>query len=139
MNDTYNITNIAAPDSGLADSGRRVNFDTGGQREMLPGKGRPILLSPMVLRRLAQHMEAGAIKYDERNWEKGLPLSSFIDSAQRHLLDLQEGLTDEDHAVAALWNMHCFIHTAIMIGRGKLPEYLDDMPDYTNELEAIDE
>lgn len=122
----------------LKDSGERVVFETGGMREPHGDRARPNLLSPLVLRRLAEHMAEGASKYAERNWEKGLPLSSFIDSAQRHLYDLQEGLTDEDHAVAMLWNIHGFIHTRIMIARGLLPEELDDMPDYTYDPEDLD-
>lgn len=120
---------------GLKDGGERNVYATGGMREPHGDRARPVLLSPMVMRRLAEHMAAGAEKYEERNWEKGLPLSSFIDSMQRHLYDLQEGLIDEDHAVAILWNAHGFLHTAIMIGRGLLPAELDDMPDYTYNLE----
>jgi hypothetical protein len=120
----------------LKDSGERIVHETGGMREPHGTRARPVLLSPMVLRRLGEHMQAGAEKYEERNWEKGLPLSSFFDSAMRHMFDLQEGKTDEDHAIAALWNIHGFIHTSIMIGRGLLPEELDDMPDYTYEEDS---
>lgn len=84
-------------------------------------------------------MKVGDDKYgDCRNWERGIPLSKFIDAAQRHIWDLEEGLTDEDHAIAALWNIHGFIHTSIMIGRGLLPVELDDMPDYTYDEEDLD-
>jgi hypothetical protein len=121
----------------IKDSGERTHFETGAMRDLQFGKGRPVLMSPMVQRELARHFEEGAAKYEERNWEKGIKLSSFFDSAQRHLLSLQEGLTDENHAIAALWNMHCFIHTRIMIARGLLPEELDDMPDYTPDDDEL--
>ena len=119
----------------IKDTGHRREFDSGAQRDRGEYKGRPVLMSPMVNRLLSKHFEEGALKYEERNWEKGMPLSVYFDSAQHHLNDLHEGLTDEDHAIAALWNIHCFIHTRIMIARGLLPEDLDDMPDYTKETD----
>ena len=60
-----------------------------------------------ALLRLSKHYEAGAVKYAPRNWEKGLPISSFIDSGIRHLLKCVDGQTDEDRLVAAAWNIMC--------------------------------
>lgn len=44
------------------------------------------MVSPFAMRRLAQHYENGAQKYADRNWEKGMPFSRYVDSAKRHLL-----------------------------------------------------
>jgi hypothetical protein len=85
--------------------------------------------SPLALARLARHFENGARKYTDRNWERGIPLSWFIDSALRHLFKVVAGLTDEDHAAAAEWNIHCAIHTEAMIHAGKLPAELADLPE----------
>jgi len=57
------------------------------------------------LLRLARHYEAGAKKYDGRNWEKGIPAHSFADSALRHMFKYMDGMTDEDHLIAAIWNL----------------------------------
>lgn len=57
------------------------------------------------LLRLSKHYEDGARKYAERNWEKGIPISVMIDSGIRHLLKYIDGQTDEDHLVAAAWNI----------------------------------
>jgi len=114
--------------AGLRDTGRRVEFAGGAQREMTPGKGRFDLLSPIAIQTVARIMEAGATKYKPRNWEKGLPLSSFLDSGLRHLFQLLEGDEVEDHAGQAAWNILGFIHTREMIRRGVLPPELDDMP-----------
>jgi hypothetical protein len=84
-------------------------------------------LSPLAVHRLARHFENGARKYDDRNWEKGIPLSRFIDSGLRHLLKLMLGKTEEDHAAAAEWNFHCFIHTSHEIETGRLPKELNDL------------
>jgi hypothetical protein len=54
----------------IQDSGQRQKFDTGSQRDIRDGKGRYDLLPCKAIRRLAQHFEGGAEKYDSRNWEQ---------------------------------------------------------------------
>lgn len=115
-------------DSGLKDSGTRREFTTGAQRDGVAGKGRFDLLPYWPQKRFAQHMEKGAIKYAARNWEKGIPLSVFLNSAENHVQKLKAGFTDEDHAAAALWNISCFIETEARIKAGLLPAELDDLP-----------
>jgi len=117
----------------LPDSGERREFSTGSVRDIRTGKGRFDLISPIALRRLAVRLEDGMSKYGERNWEKGQPLMSYLDSAVRHIQDFIEDVMcdvehKEDHLGAALWNIHGFIHTEEMIKRGCLPEELDDLP-----------
>lgn len=89
----------------LKDSGNRREFETGAVRDMQEGKGRCDLLPACALLRLAKHYEAGARKYEDRNWEKGIPISVMIDSAMRHLLKYMDGQTDEDHLAAVAWNI----------------------------------
>jgi len=91
--------------SEILDSGERRTFNTGAVRDMQEGKGRFDLLPMCVLLRLAQHYEKGALKYAERNWEKGIPAHSFADSAMRHLVKYLDGWDDEDHLIAAIWNL----------------------------------
>lgn len=66
---------------------------------------------PTMLLEVAKHMEEGAKKYGERNWEKGLPVSCFIDSAARHYLKWRRGDDDEPHDRAFCWNVMCCIWT----------------------------
>lgn len=54
---------------------------------------------------VAKHYEEGAKKYDERNWEIGIPLHCYMDSAVRHYLKYRRGDDDEPHARAFLWNI----------------------------------
>lgn len=89
----------------LKDSGNRREFETGAVRDMQEGKGRCDLLPACALLRLSKHYEAGAMKYEARNWEKGIPISVMIDSAMRHLLKYMDGQTDEDHLAAVAWNI----------------------------------
>ena len=120
----------------VRDSGERQEFETGSRRDTRDGKGRYDLLSPLFMRRLAQHFEAGSSKYGDRNWERGQPLTRYIDSALRHLFAHLEGDRTEDHLAAAAWNALCAIHTEEAIGRGLLPPELDDRPDYTDKRET---
>lgn len=89
----------------IKDSGDRTQFPSGAVRDMHEGKGRFDLLPMCVLTRLAQHYEAGCLKYGDRNWETGIPCHSFADSAMRHLVKYMDGQTDEDHLIAAIWNL----------------------------------
>lgn len=54
---------------------------------------------------VSMHYKQGAEKYGERNWEKGIPLHSYIDSGVRHFLKHIDGQTDERHDRAFVWNM----------------------------------
>lgn len=78
----------------IKDSGDRHEFTTGAVRDMAEGKGRCDLLPPLAIIRLSKHFEEGAKKYGERNWEKGIPINSFIDSAMRHTLKYMAGQDD---------------------------------------------
>jgi hypothetical protein len=107
--------------------GMRSQYLTGAVRDSSTGKGQFHVISAIALRRLAKHYENGSKKYGLRNWEKGIPLSSFLNSAFRHLLALCECAHDEDHGSALAWNAFGFIHIAEKIKEGKLPKELDDI------------
>lgn len=75
-------------------------------------------------------MENGAVKYGDRNWEKGQPLSRYIDSAMRHIQKYMMGFRDEDHLAAARWNLGALMHTERLIRDGLLPKELNDLPSW---------
>lgn len=56
---------------------------------------------------VAVHMADGAKKYGERNWQRGIPVNSYVDSAVRHYLKYLRGDTDERHDRAFCWNILC--------------------------------
>lgn len=115
----------------LKDSGQRRIFSTGGQRDRGERKGRFDLLPPYAIYKLAKHFEDGADKYEARNWEKGIPLSTYIDSALRHIFKHLGGLTDEPHLVAAAWNIICAVETKYRVDTDILPKELNDLPKQT--------
>lgn len=57
----------------------------------------------------AIHFEEGAKKYGENNWQKGLPVNCYMDSALRHYLKWRRGDKDENHDRAFVWNIMCCI------------------------------
>jgi hypothetical protein len=113
---------------GLKDSGERREFPSGAVRDRGTLKGRPDLMCYFADMREAVWFEKGALKYVVRNWEKGMPLSEFYNSAWRHMEKWKAGFVDEDHLAAARWNISCAIETEERIKRGILPAELDDLP-----------
>ena len=123
MDKNFQITGVPL----LKDSGERRQFSTGAIRDRAVGKGRFDLLSTQMLFRLARHYEAGAMKYSDRNWEKGMEFSVYVDAAMRHLTKYVAGWDDEDHLAAAIWNL-----AALMFQEEKNPD-LQDLPERQEE------
>ena len=65
----------------------------------------------VMLLDVAIHFEEGAKKYGENNWQKGIPLHCYINSAIRHYLKHDAGIRDEHHDRAFVWNIMCAIWT----------------------------
>jgi len=121
---------IPEAEKKLPDSGERLEHSTGSVREPNKNKLRYDLIPPECIKRMAQHYQAGALKYSERNWEKGLPLMDTYASLMRHVMAWAEGKTDEDHLAAIVWNAFCLMFTERSISDGSLPKELDDRPYY---------
>ena len=123
----------------IKDSGDRTEYATGAVRDLKEGKGRCDLMPLEVvggllcgddadtiltiealpdevkifdmLLEVSKHFEQGAKKYGEGNWQKGIPVHSYIDSAIRHYLKFCAGWHDEPHDRAFVWNLMCCIWT----------------------------
>lgn len=112
------------------ESGKKREFSTGAKRQAAIGKGTPVLVPGDAILDIAKLFEKGAAVYSPRNWEKGLPLGSILDSLERHLQEEKMGRTDENHARALAWNAMIYLATKLRIAEGLLPDLLDDMPHY---------
>ena len=110
------------PRTEIKDSGNRKEFSTGAVRDIQEGKGRFDLIPYEMMERLAKHYEAGAKKYGERNWQKGIPSWSCVNSAMRHLAKYNDGWKDEDHLSAVIFNI-----AAIMYYEKNIPETLKEI------------
>ena len=62
-----------------------------------------------MLLEVSVHFEEGAKKYGENNWQKGLPVNCYVDSAARHWLKWRRSDQDERHDRALAWNLMCCI------------------------------
>ena len=95
------------------DSGEKVKFETGMQRDTDKGKTRYDLVVPRnsknyMLKRWAELLTRGAEKYEARNWEQARTqdeLDRYRESAFRHFIQWYDGVDDEDHAAAVFFNI----------------------------------
>ena len=95
------------------DSGKRIMFETGMNRDVSDDKIRYDLIIPLdsrdnMVTRWAALMTRGAIKYGARNFEKARTqgeLDRFRESAMRHFFQWFLGEDDEDHAAACYFNI----------------------------------
>ena len=89
------------------------------------------------LRDIARYMRMGGTlpegalaEHEERNWERGIPMHSFLDSAMRHLFKYMDGRVDEDHLAAAATNVLMALwtedHMPEMQDIPTRPEYVRD-------------
>ena len=104
----------------IKDSGNRREFSSGAVRDMAEGKGDMASIPWESILRLSKHYENGAKKYERWNFRKGISLSSFLDSACRHLAKYQCGEDDEDHLSAAAFNI-----LGAMLMENTKPEMID--------------
>jgi hypothetical protein len=90
------------------DSGERQTFSTGMNRDVQTDKPRYDLLDRSMLKRWAELMARGALKYGENNWRKAETqeeMDRFDASLLRHTFQLLEGDRSEDHGAAICFNV----------------------------------
>ena len=108
-----NLASTIEPSTGgftTKDSGQRLVFDSGMQRDVSTNKiDYSLTLDGPLFLRWAALLDRGARKYDKRNWMKATgeeELARFKESAMRHFIQWFYGDTDEDHAAAVLFNIN---------------------------------
>lgn len=67
--------------------------------------------APTMFLELAIHFFEGSQKYGPNNWQKGIPVRCYIDSAVRHYLKWRRGDDDEPHDRSFVWNIVCCLWT----------------------------
>lgn len=93
------------------DSGQRIKYKSGFNRDVQEGKPRYDLIPPHLLKRLAELYARGAVKYGENNYQKANSpeeYQRFVASAFRHFEQWRAGEQDEDHAMGTIWNILAF-------------------------------
>jgi hypothetical protein len=79
---------------------------------------------------LARHLEGGAAKYGENNYQKGMAVSRCIDSAFRHLICYMDGQNEEDHLAGVLCNIMFILY---------YEKYMPEMMDLPKRMYLYDE
>lgn len=102
--------------------GEERTFATGAVRDSVEGKGDMASIPWEAILRLSRHYQEGSKRYARWNYRKGITVSSFIDSACRHLAKYQCGCDDEDHLSAAAFNV-----LGAMLMENTMPE-MQDLP-----------
>jgi hypothetical protein len=103
-------------------NGEERVFETGAIRDSAEGKGDMASIPWESILRLARHYQNGCKRYPRWNYRKGITVSSYIDSACRHLAKYQCGCDDEDHLAAAAFNV-----LGAMLMENTMPE-MQDLP-----------
>lgn len=112
-----------------------VGADGGGKR-MNKGKNKMELTPPEWEWALADVTTQGSKKYDERNWEQGMPWSTMVGCMKRHVnkflagerydgdeFDLEKGTTGCHHLAMVAWNALALMSYDLReIGENDLPK-----------------
>lgn len=88
--------------------GGRNIFHSGAKRDAVAY--RYDLLPPAAMLRKAQTLHEGALKYTDRNWEKGIPFSNLVNHLLAHIFSYCEGDRSEDHLAHASWGLDAMMH-----------------------------
>jgi len=98
-----------------------TKYKTGAIRDKRQGKPNFLeCMSPFAMWRYGEYMAKKAEKYGTGNWIKGIPQEDYLESAERHLLQLKMDfkygyiMEHSEHAEAVLFNIMGFIHEAEM-------------------------
>ena len=124
----------------INDSGERITYgENAAIREPDTDKGRPDLISPFALTRLSKWYELGSLKYEERNWEKGMNFSRYTASMFRHLIAWMKGDKSECHLSAIAWNAFAIMHHQELneLQWDDMPHYLSKKNEKVEEIKKI--
>ncbi len=89
------IRKTSISDNNSSEKGTAKRFDS--------GKPRFSLIPAYPLEQVAKVLTMGAVKYGDRNWEKGMKWTRCIDSLERHLNAFKQGeLNDEESGLPHL-------------------------------------
>ncbi len=109
------------------------SFKSGAQKDVA-GKPRFDLIPPEAMLALAEVYSLGAEKYEDRNWEKGIPFNVALGALKRHLnaFELGDMINSNDgcleHISHVMWWAVALI---TFIKRGKVE--LNNLPAYNKE------
>jgi hypothetical protein len=86
------------------DTGYEI-FETGAKQSIEGKLERYDLIPYIALKKLAETYGLGAQRYGIDNWQRGIPFSSLISRALRHIYLWLDGDDSEDHLIHAVWRL----------------------------------
>lgn len=86
-----------------AENGQTRIYDSGAQRDGDSNKPYTHSIQPYTRLRFGYHMRMGARKYGDKNYLKGFPDDSIIESGDRHWTNIMAGDMSEDNLSAMLF------------------------------------
>ena len=96
----------------IKDSGKRQEYKSGMVRDLSDNKiDYSLIYDGPMLKRWAEHLTLGGIKYEKRNWLRANgeeELARFRESAARHFTQWMNGETDECHEAAVYFNINAY-------------------------------
>lgn len=110
-------------------------YATGAQRDARTGKGAFHWMpwdAVFLVSRIYEDGNIGRSKNankdgNDRNWENGMPISAFVQSAINHLTAYLAGDRSEPHLPQAAWNVINAIQTSIWVYMGWRPAELNTL------------
>ncbi len=113
--------------------GAEVVYESGAQRDTRAGKGAFHWMPWDAVFLVSRIYETGNIGRskdgtgDDRNWENGLPIQGFLQSAMNHITAYLAGDRSEAHLPQAAWNIINAIQTSIWVYMGWRPASLNHL------------
>lgn len=112
------------------------DLSAGGGKRLNKGKNRLELIPPEWTWALGDILTKGSMKYEQRNWEKGMEWGAMIGCAKRHIekfqagerydgkeFNVQAGTTGCHHLAMAAWNLLALMSYDLRgVGRNDLPK-----------------
>lgn len=110
INQYIETENVSLLDDAITQSlADAVVIRPNGKIKKIPDTATDAEARAAVLLDVSLLYEAGADKYGENNWKRGMPVIRFLQSAMRHWLKHKAGWRDEPHYRAFVWNILCAI------------------------------
>lgn len=122
-----------------------TQYSTGAQRDSRSGKG-ALQWVPWdalwLVSNIYENGNKGRSKTgdgNDRNWENGMALIDFLQSAMNHITAHIAGDRSEPHISMAVWNLLNYLQTSIWVVLGFRSKELNKLPDHRSNWKPGDE
>jgi hypothetical protein len=124
-----------------------TQYSTGAQRDNREGKGAfhwmpwdAVWLVSNIYEKGNKGRSTNANKDGhDRNWEKGMPILDYLQSAMNHITAHISGDRSEPHISQAIWNLLNYLQVSIWIMLGFRPKELNQLPNHRANWRPGDE